>query len=670
MLRQIILYLALSFVLFATDVFTPAEAVTLTNDRVFAYAEANYPTLFPGTAADQQFQQYSYRYYPASANYLAVDTANVIFMLGPDTGNVLTNVGSVASFADAIIAWEALSAGVTSKNGVTATVTGGTSIAVSWTNTCTVCSWQLSTRQGTDPWVIQTVLPKGSTQYTITGLRPGQKYQVKMDAKRAGRWVTRALLTATTTSPPDTTNTSLATPLLNYIAADQSLTTPISSTLNTSIILGADFFAPTPSIMTANYGFEGYMGVPNLSGTGSSAQEAAYAGNVSYEYISPNLQAASRAYYSAVGSQAFLYTYGVSANSADTIPVVFSHPIWPPSVTPAAFQITMNTGAVVTPLVASFLPNAEYNERQTVVITGYWGNRIAPDNSGAEYPVSVSIVSSPTELKFVTALGLVSAVGLNIESKNPYVSGNGPRIVAAKLNVFSSLGESNPQWLNASYANSGSDLFNASAQYRLRVYTSAGFSPDGISSILPTDFSKYFILGVTDSSGNTVQITQAGVNYTIPGYGNIKVLGIADTGPLQPSYDITYIEDHDNQYDIILSGDGAAIARLATIRMPSSGSYSPVYNPGGPGNNPSSNPAGPFTVPSSGQTINITNNIEVGAYVTYVEIDGPVAKNVLGQPIGQLQGAAIINNATGYTVNAYIDPTGKRFYSSFPAANN
>jgi hypothetical protein len=471
---------------------------------------------------------------------------------------------------------------------------------------------------------------------------------------------------------PDTTNTntSLATPLLNFIAADQAVTTAVSSTVSTSIILGADYFATTPAIMTANYGFEGYMGVPNLNGTGSAAQAAAYAGNISYEKIDPSLQAASRAYYSAISTQSFASIYGVSATAGDTIPVVFSHPIWPPSVTPAAFQITMNTGDVITPLVASFLPNTEYNERQTVVLTGYWGNRILPGNPGAEYPVTVSIVSAPTELKFVTPLGLVSAVGLSIESKNPYVSGNGPRVLAAKLNIYSSLGESNPKWLNASYANSGSDLFGSDAQYRLRVYTSAGFSPDGISSILPTDFSKFFILAATDSSDNVVQITQAGVSYTIPGFGNLKVLGIADTGPLQSSYNLAYVEDHDNQYDIILSGDAAAVARLTTIRMPSSGAYSPVFNPGGPGNDLSSNPAGPFTVASSDHTVTITNNLQNGAYVTYVEIDGPVEKNALGQPIGVLQGVAITNNATGYTVNAYVDPNGKRFYSSFPAAKN
>jgi len=476
---------------------------------------------------------------------------------------------------------------------------------------------------------------------------------------------------SSTSSGPDTSNTytALATPLLDYIAADQAVNTTKSSTLNTSIIYGADFFSETPSIMTANYGFEGYMGVQGLNGTGGLAQAAAYAGNVSYEAIDPALQAPSRAYYSAVGELGFAYTYEVVANSADTIPVVFSHPIWPPSVTPAAFAVTMNTGAVVTPLSASFLPNTEYNERQTVVLTGYWGNRILPGNAGAEYPVSVSIVNAPTELKFVTPRGLVSAVGLSVASQNPYVVGNGPRILAAKLNVFSALGESNPQWLMASYANSGADLYGSSAQYRLRIYTSAGFSPDGISSILPTDFGKFFILNATDANGNTVQITQSGLNYNIPGYGNVKVLGIADTGPAQSSYNLAYVEDHDNQYDIILSGDSAAIARLTSIRMPSSGAYSPVYNPGGPGNNPASNPAGPFTVGSSDQTVAITNNIQNGAYVAYIEIDGPVAKNVQGQPIGTLQGVAVINNATGFTINAYVDPNGKRFYASFPVAN-
>ena len=135
---------------------------------------------------------------------------------------------------------------------------------------------------------------------------------------------------------PDTTNTytSLATPLLNYIAADQAVTTSTASTVNTSIILGADYFATTPSIMTANYGFEGYMGVPNLNGTDSAAQAAAYAGNISFENIDPSLQAPSRAYYSASSTQSVSAIYGIDATAGDTIPVVFSHPIWPPCARP------------------------------------------------------------------------------------------------------------------------------------------------------------------------------------------------------------------------------------------------------------------------------------------------------------------------------------------------
>lgn len=87
---------------------TAAQAVT--DAQVFAYAEANFPTLFPGSPIAGQFQQYNYRYYPGSDCYLAVDTAKVIFMLGTCTGGVLTSVGPVSAFADAITAWEALPA--------------------------------------------------------------------------------------------------------------------------------------------------------------------------------------------------------------------------------------------------------------------------------------------------------------------------------------------------------------------------------------------------------------------------------------------------------------------------------------------------------------------------------------------------------------------------------
>ncbi|MGV6871353.1 DUF4214 domain-containing protein [Pseudochelatococcus sp. B33] len=460
--------------------------------------------------------------------------------------------------------------------------------------------------------------------------------------------------------------TELAEPLLQFLLRNNLSATASSPALNQSIHLGADWYGSQPRIITANYGFDGYMGVPGLDGTDEASREAAEAGNVAWQTLDPALQAAARAYYSAVSYDNFLALYGVAALQADTIPVVFSHPVLGDTVDPAAFRITLNTGDTVTPLAASLVPNSEYNERQTVVLTGYWGNRLSPDNPDALYPVHVDIVATDTPLTLVTADGLVLATGLGIDSQNPYVAGNGPKLVAANLDHISDLGEGAPLWLQASNQNSGIDLFGSEAEYRLRLYTSAGFSPDGIASILPTDFERYFLLEAVDEQGRTVWIREAGTDVTIGGLGSVRVLGIADTGPAQDSYDLSYVEDHDNQYDIILAGDAAAVASITRVHLPSSGDYSPVYNPGGPGNDPAGGPQGPFTVPSSPMSIEVANLIRQDPYVSYVEIDGRVYRDpATGQPIGAYRGLAVHDTQTGHEIYQYVDPDGKLFYASF-----
>lgn len=465
--------------------------------------------------------------------------------------------------------------------------------------------------------------------------------------------------------------TPLATQLIAYVANDKLSTDVSSNSLNKNIVLNSDYYSQSPKILTGNYGFDGYMGVPNLNGTGNAAKAAAYAGNVAYEWVDPALNPPARALYSALSTDNFFATYGVKALYADTIPVVFTHPLLPTSLSPDDFRITLNTGEVVTPIAASFIPNQEYNERQTIVLDGYWGNRIPPGSNGAIYPTQVDVVESDSPLLYVTANGFVPAVGSSIESKNPYLPGNGPMIVGAKLDYYSNLGEGSPLWLTASVANSGSDLYGSEAQYRLRVYTSAGFSPDGITAINPNDFSKYFILQASDGKGHTLSITQVGVSYQIGDFGSIKVLGIGDTGLKQSSYNPAYIQDFDNQYDIILSGDALAVSHLSAIRMPSSGAYSPVYNPGGPGNNVAAGPAINWTVPSSDQTFQISNDLIQASYVSYVEVDGPVMKDMAaGYPIGTYLGVAAIDTQTGYQVGAYIDPNGKHFYTSMPVENS
>ena len=459
--------------------------------------------------------------------------------------------------------------------------------------------------------------------------------------------------------------TALAQPLLDYISLIKADMTTTSSSLDINLTLSADSFGDQPRIITANYGFDGYMSVSGLQGTGADAQAAAYQYGIAWELIDPTLGASPRAYYSAMGDSVFQSTYGFSALQQDTIPVVFSHPVLGDTLSPKDFRILLNTGEFVTPITSSFSPNSEFNERQTVVLVGDWGNRLLPDESGARYPISVTVVDDGLPLRLVTSAGLVSAVGLTIESFNPYVAGNGPKILAAKLNAYSDLGEGNPAWLTSSTANSGSDLYGEQAKYRLRIYTSAGFSADGISSILPTDFSKFFQLLAKDDRGSDVMITLPDVDYYIGGFGVVRVLGIADTGLLQNLYDISYVEDHDNQYDIILSGDLAAVARLQSIRMPSGEGYSPVYNPGGPGNDPGNNLPVRFTVASSDQTIEITNDFQDSSFVSYIEIDGSVAKDaVSGQPIGTLMGLAVHDSSINHDIYQYVDPTGARFYSS------
>lgn len=102
--------------------------------------------------------------------------------------------------------------------------------------------------------------------------------------------------------------------------------------------------------------------------------------------------------------------------------------------------------------------------------------------------------------------------------------------------------------------------------------------------------------------------------------------------------------------------------------MPSADGYSPVYNPGGPGNDPDAPGAapGPFTVPSSPGRVAITHDLGGNRLATFVEVDGPVQRDpATGQPIGTYLGVAVEDIASGQRINAYRDPQGRLFYASF-----
>ncbi len=467
---------------------------------------------------------------------------------------------------------------------------------------------------------------------------------------------------------------SLADPLIDYIDKDQENTSGRASSLLTPINYNADLFANEAKFFTGNYGFDGYIGVPGLLGPGG--QQAAAHHNVAWESVDPDLSPTLRALTSAasiVGSKA---VYGMSLLLQDTMPLVFSYPVLPKTLDGdgSDFEITLKDGSIVSPALAGFLPNLEYNERQTIVVAGDFGNRLNPESEGARYPVSVRIVNDGTPLQMLSAKGPVFATELSIDSSNSYVQGDGPKLVAAKLNTFSPLGEGGPIGVGATSAsNSGSDLYGDQAQYRLRLYTSAGFSPDGIASLQPSEFNKYFILEAKGDNGEKISLTKSNQDYTIGKYGSIKVVGIADLAPAGTIENAAYVEDHDNYYDIILEGDLSAITRLKSVRMPSSGNYQAVYNPGGPGNNPDAQAAapGPFTMPSVDHTIAIINDLNGAMTATYVEIEGAVRTNPLSNlPVGKLLGVAVEDTISGQQIYAYEDPYGRRFYTSFEASKD
>lgn len=93
-----------------------APAAEITNDQVFGFAAATYPDLFKGTFTAGVYLNYSYRFFPTTGNYLAVDTDGYISVLGPVSKGAILKVAPKASFEKAILAWE----------GSKATSTGGT----------------------------------------------------------------------------------------------------------------------------------------------------------------------------------------------------------------------------------------------------------------------------------------------------------------------------------------------------------------------------------------------------------------------------------------------------------------------------------------------------------------------------------------------------------------
>jgi hypothetical protein len=387
--------------------------------------------------------------------------------------------------------------------------------------------------------------------------------------------------------------------------------------LRRDVLINADLWTSQPEILSAGYGFEGIQGIPGLV-SAENLQQAIDAGagvNLDWAMLEPtpplrNLTSGG----SVIGIASA--GFGAAVLYADAMPIVFSWPLLPSSVSPTTIAIELNTGEVVKPIAAALNPNYDHNERHVMVVFGYFGNRIAPGKEGAVYPVGIEIVSGDTTLMAVGPNGPVSLEGLRSGSSNPYEAG--PALVGAKLTRFSPVGDFPVPALANSFPNDAWAHYGQDAQFRLRLFTSGGFSPDGVSSVMSTDFATFFRLHARDARGRPIVISETGKRYDLGG-GGVEVVGLADVGvpqslPLDRAY---YTEDHDNYFDIVLKGDARVMRRLLAVEIPTSAEpgYSDIYNPGGPGRTPDRNTI--YTRPAVRQLMPIDVSLDDLRTVSY-----------------------------------------------------
>ncbi|GAA4366951.1 hypothetical protein [Nocardioides caricicola] len=330
---------------------------------------------------------------------------------------------------------------------------------------------------------------------------------------------------------------------------------------------GADYWTSEPEILSAGMGFDNIIGLP------ATDEEAVREAGGAW---SPECETTSAASVTTV-ERAYV---GSGVDHDDGLPVVFSWPVATETVDPADFRFTLNTGDTVVAHAAGMNPNWENGERNTVVLFGDFGNRLPSSDPDAVFPVRLEIVEDDTPLLLVGPEGEVDAVGLTWTTQtSPYDAG--PVLVGAKLNRVGdeAVGEGGVTLLERSGVLPNDELaLYDEHDFRLRVLTSGGFSPDGVTGLQPDMFEDFFRIRAGD-----VVLDEVGVDYQVAG-GTLRVVGLSDLGQRQDSYDACYLEDRDNYIDIVLAGDEAAARSITAVEIPAlEGGYSAFYNPGGPG---------------------------------------------------------------------------------------
>ena len=355
---------------------------------------------------------------------------------------------------------------------------------------------------------------------------------------------------------------------------------------------GADYWSDEPKILSAGLGFEGIIGISEYSEEAVREAGGAWYGSLS---CTNGEEAPGTSRTASTTPATMVLVSEGTPDYSDALPIVFSWPVATETIDVTDFKYTLNNGEIGLLTGITMFPNWELNERNVVVLFGEFANRGSASDPDAIFPVKLEIVEDETPMLLIGPGGQeVSAVGLTWETDaTPYDSG--PSLVGAKINHVDPepIGEGGVDALvgiTDAFPNDELALYGE-GDFRIRVLTTGGFSPDGVTALRPNMYEDFFRVHVNGPDGETVLLEEVGVDYEVAG-GSLRVLGLADTGRLENPeegiyYDDCYGEDRDNYIDIILVGDEEAARNVTFVEIPSlEGGYRAFYNPGGPGPEP------------------------------------------------------------------------------------
>ncbi len=353
------------------------------------------------------------------------------------------------------------------------------------------------------------------------------------------------------------------------------------------VLVGADYWANEPMILSAGLGFEGIIGIDELSEEGVREAEGSWFRSMT---CTNGEEPASRSGATSKDVMAVIATG--NPDFSDALPIVFSWPVATETIDITDFQFTLNNGELGFLEGFTMFPNWEDNERNVVVVFGEFANRGFASEADAIFPVRLDIVG---DLILVGPGGVeVNARGFSWETDaTPYDMG--PSLVGAKINYVDPEpvgegGEPLLEQITGVFPNDEIAVYGE-GDFRIRVLTTGGFSPDGFLAVQPDDYEDFFRVHANGPNGETVLLEEVGVDYEVAG-GTLRVVGLADTGVAEDPeagifYDDCYSEDRDNYIDIILVGDEEAARNVTFVEIPAlEGGYRAFYNPGGPGPEP------------------------------------------------------------------------------------